>query len=99
MVKHIIIWKLKDMSSEEREERVKLIKEKLEGLQGKIPGMTEIKVNIAHLETSNGDAMLDSTFVDEDALHAYHKNPDHNEVANTYIRPFVETRLCADYIL
>ena len=99
MIKHIIIWKLKDMPAAEKAERVKLIKENLEGLAGKIPGMTEVKVNIAGLDTSNADAMLDSTFEDEEALHAYHKNPDHNKVAYTYIRPFVETRLCVDYVL
>jgi len=97
MIKHIIIWKLKEMPAEEKAEKVKLIKENLEGLAGKIPGMTEVKVNIAGLDTSNADAMLDTTFVDEDALHAYHKNPDHNAVANTYIRPYIETRLCVDY--
>ena len=63
MVKHIILWTLKDMSAEEKE-RVKAgIKEGLEGLQGKIPGMIDIKVNsTGRLETSTVDLMLDSTF-------------------------------------
>ena len=99
MIKHIIIWKLKEMPEEEKNAQLKLIKEKAEELNGKIPGMKELKVNIAGLDTSNGDAMLDSTFEYEEALHAYHKNPEHNAMANTYIRPFVETRLCVDYML
>ena len=39
MVKHIILWQLKDEFSNEEKEKIKCgIKEGLEGLQGKIPG-------------------------------------------------------------
>ena len=45
MVKHIIIWNLKDeLSAEEKKERCRLIKQGLEGLAGKIDGLLEIKV-------------------------------------------------------
>ena len=44
MVKHIILWKLKEEFSEEEKKQIKAgIKEGLEGLAGQIPGMTEIK--------------------------------------------------------
>ena len=47
MVKHIILWTLKDELSVEEKQQVKLgIKECLEGLAGKIQGLVEIKVNI-----------------------------------------------------
>ena len=47
MVKHIILWKLKEEFSEEEKKQIKAgIKEGLEGLAGQIPGMTEIKVRI-----------------------------------------------------
>ena len=40
MVKHIILWTLKDEFSPEEKENIKAgIKEGLEGLQGKIPGL------------------------------------------------------------
>ena len=43
MVKHIILWKLKEEFSEEEKKQIKAgIKEGLEGLAGQIPGMTEI---------------------------------------------------------
>ena len=42
MVKHIILWKLKEMSETEKAERVQIIKEGLEGLSGKIHDMTDI---------------------------------------------------------
>ena len=54
MVKHIILWTLKDeLSAEEKEQVKKGIKEGLEGLAGKIPGMIDIKVNINGLASSN----------------------------------------------
>ena len=98
MVKHVILWKLKaEYSAEEKNEIKQGIKAGLESLAGVIPGLVEIKVNINGLESSNADCMLDSTFVDEAALKAYAVHPAHQEVANTKVRPFVETRLCLDF--
>lgn len=63
MVKHIIIWNLKDeLSAEEKKERCRLIKQGLESLAGKIDGLLEIKVITDILGSSTGDLMLDSTF-------------------------------------
>ena len=98
MVKHMIIWKLK-LTGEELEAQKKLIKNGLEGLAGKIPGMTDIRVQIDNLPTSNGDMMLDSTFESPEALKGYSVHPDHVHVAETYIRPYIATRLCIDYEL
>lgn len=45
MVKHVILWKLKDELAGEEKEQVKAgIKEGLEGLAGQIPGLIEVKV-------------------------------------------------------
>ena len=100
MVKHIILWKLKDEYSAEEKETIKAgIKEGLEGLAGKIPGLLDIRVRTEFLGSAMADAMLDSTFEDEEALKAYAKNPVHNAVADSRIRPHVQTRLSADYIL
>lgn len=97
MVKHIIIWTLKkDFSDAEKREAAQKIKSGLEGLSGKIPGMTEVKVNIDLLTSSSGDVMLDTTFVDEDALKAYQVNPDHLAVA-AYVRSVVSDRKCVDF--
>ncbi len=99
MVKHIIIWSFKDEYSDvQKSEFAKNIKEGLEGLMGKIDGLVEIKVNITPLASANGDLMLDSTFVNEDALKVYQTNPDHLAVAN-YVRSVVDTRKCFDYEL
>ena len=98
MVKHIIIWTLKDSFSEaEKKEIKKNIKSGLEGLKGKIDGLTEIKVQIDRLPSSNGDLMLDSTFTSVEALKAYAVHPAHVEVADTKVRPYTKSRACLDY--
>lgn len=95
MVKHIILWKLKE---EHNSISVKQgIKDGLEGLQGKIPGLVEIAVQIDSLESSNADIMLYSVFEDEDSLKGYGVHPEHVYVADTYVRPFTQTRLCLDF--
>ena len=91
MVKHIILWKLKDeLSSEEKISVIKNIKEQLESLDGKIPGLTEIIVRTEPLASSNADVMLDSTLESEDALKGYQSHPEHVKVADTYVRPYTE---------
>lgn len=98
MVKHVILWQLKDELSGMEMDRVKAgIKEGLESLQGKIPGLVDIKVNIIGLSSSNADLMLDSTFEDEAALKGYAVHPEHVAVANGKVRPYTKTRLCLDY--
>ena len=98
MVKHIILWQLKD-EIENKDEIVKGIKEGLESLAGKIPGLVDIHVNTGALASSNADAMLDSTFVDEEALKGYSGHPEHVAVASTMIRPYYKNRVCLDYEL
>ena len=98
MVKHVILWTLKDELSEiEKADVKKGIKEGLEGLKGVIPGLIDIVVNIDGLPSSNADLMLDSTFEDEEALKAYSINPAHVAVADGKVRPYTKTRTCLDY--
>jgi hypothetical protein len=98
MVKHIILWKLKDELSAEEKVKVKAgIKAGLEGLKGVVPGLEAIVVRTEGLASSNADVMLDSTFTDEAALKGYAVHPAHVEVANTKVRPFTQTRLCLDF--
>lgn len=98
MVKHIILWQLKDeFSTDEKRRIAEDIKQGLEGLAGQIEGLISIKVNIDYLSTSNADVMLDSSFTDFDALKAYATHPLHVAVADGKVRPFTATRVCMDY--
>ncbi len=98
MVRHVIVWTLKDEYSDSEKEEIKAgIKAGLEGLLGKVPGIAEIKVNTGKLASSSGDVMLDSLFESYEALKAYSANPLHVEVADTKVRPFVKIRSSFDY--
>ncbi len=99
MVKHIILWTLKDdFPAEEKLSIMKGIKEGLEGLKGKIPGLTDIEVRFdGRLPSSNADIMLDSTFESAEALKGYSSHPEHVLVANTKVRPFTASRACLDF--
>ena len=99
MVKHIILWKLRsDLSAAQKQEAALAIKQGLEGLKGKVPGLLDIHVQATgQLASSNADIMLDSTLESEEALKGYAVHPAHLAVANGIVRPNTELRTCLDY--
>ena len=98
MVKHIILWNLKDeyTASEKAEIKAK-IKTELEALVGEIPGLLEVKVQTEYLETSNVDLMLDTTLESAEALKNYAVHPKHVYAADTFVRPYTAKRSCIDF--
>ena len=98
MVKHVILWKLKEGLADPATVKTG-IRQGLEGLKGVVPGLLEIVVRTEGLASSNADVMLDSTLASEQALKAYAVHPAHVKVAAERIRPFVQTRLCLDYLV
>ena len=98
MVIHIILWTLKDeFSAEEKEQIKKGIKENLEGLVGKVPGLVSLHIQTEKLPSSTADLMLDSCLESAEALKGYAVHPDHVHAANTFVRPYTATRACLDY--
>lgn len=99
MVKHIILWKLKEELSEQEKNEVKNgIKQGLESLVGKVPGLVEVHVQIdGLLASSNADVMLDSTLESAEALKGYAVHPEHVAVASTKVRPYTAQRTCIDF--
>lgn len=99
MVRHVILWQLKDeLTADEKVIVKKGIKEGLEGLSGRIPGLISIKVETEPLASSNAEVMLDSVFESEEALKGYSVHPEHVKVADEKVRPYTKTRTCMDYI-
>ena len=98
MTHHIILWKLKDELSDSQKAEVKKdIKEGLEGLSGRIPGMLSIKVITEGLLSSNVDLMLDSTFDSPESLKGYAIHPEHVAVADGKVSPYTCGRYCLDF--
>lgn len=99
MVRHIVLWKYKEeLSAEERLRLVEEVKEKLEALKGKIPGLHSIDVITKTLPTgtNNCDFMLDSTFINAEALAVYQNHEEHLKAA-TLVRSITSERICVDY--
>ena len=99
MVKHIVMWKHGDnFTEDEKKEHAKIIKESLEALIGKVPGVISIKVITEPLPTGSGhaDLILDSSFESAEALNNYQVHPEHVKAA-TFVRSVVKDRKCIDY--
>ena len=86
MVKHIILWTLKETDADKKAEILANMKELL-----------EVHVRTNPLASSNAEVMLDTTLENEEMLKGYQKHPAHVEVANTYVRPYTDVRMCMDY--
>lgn len=98
MIKHVILWKIKEDKSEEEKKQIKIgVKSGLEGLRGVVPGLQNISVVTEGLPSSNADIMLDSEFESEEALKNYAVHPAHVKVADENVRPFMEVRMCMDF--
>lgn len=96
MVKHMIIWSLKEDLAEKDAVKAQ-IKEKLEGLLGTIDGLLEMHILTEGFPCSAGDLMMDSTFESKEALEAYQTHPAHQAIANGLVRPNVASRASFDY--
>lgn len=100
MVKHIVIWKLKDFSNgKSKQENALEIKKQLESLNGRMPGMIKLEVGIDFSNTENSsDIVLYSEFESKEALDNYQVHPDHEK-----LKPFVSScrseRRVVDYII
>ncbi len=96
MVKHVILWTLKDECDHEQVK--KDMKQALEALVGVIPGLLVMNIEIHPLPSSNADVMLYSELSDEQALQVYATHPAHVAVADTKVRPFTQTRTVMDFV-
>ncbi|MCO5234418.1 MAG: Dabb family protein [Chitinophagales bacterium] len=95
MIRHIVFWKLKEENKIENAEK---IKELLEGLKDKIPGLLCVRVGINHPDTplDNWDIVLTCDLESVDALNAYQVHPLH-KAAGEFISKVRTNRACVDF--
>ena len=91
MVKHIVLYTLKEGVN--KEEAVAIIKEQLEPLVGKIPGLRHMEIRLAF---AGMDYALYSEFDSKQDLENYAKHPLHL-AAKEHFWHFLDTRVAADY--
>ena len=97
MVKHIVMWKLKEEAhGNSKEKNAQLIKEKLEALNGKIEGLRHLEVGLDFLGGGNFDVVLYSELEKKETLDVYQNHPLHQALL-PFIREAVTDRKAVDY--
>lgn len=98
MIKHIVMWKLKDHAEgADRAANAAELKRRLDTCAGIVPGMLKFEVALAQpgLEATY-DAILYSEFDSKESLDAYINHPTHKAVV-PFIGSVRESRQCMDY--
>lgn len=78
MIKHIVMWKVKGSTPEEKSEGVHRIQAAFHGLVGVIPGLTALEVgaDVSRIDYAC-DVVLYTEFDSQEALDSYASHPDH----------------------
>ncbi len=92
MIRHIVLWKLKDGVSKEDLNKLKEMSENLK----KLDGVVSLDFIIDPLETSTRDLCLHSVFKSKEALDAYQVSPVHLEFG-AFLKTLVCERIAYDY--
>lgn len=100
MLKHIVLWKLKDeVDGLEKSAVAEKIKGMLEALDGKVPGLLSIHVGIdisISQSAQSADIVLLSEFPDQAALDSYQVHPLH-EACKAFIGKAASERRVIDF--
>jgi hypothetical protein len=98
LIKHIVFWRLKESAhGNDKTTNARLIKEQLEALQGKIPGLLKIEVGFDFIQAdTSSDVALYSEMESRAALDAYQVHPLHKAVG-AFIKEAVAERRAVDY--
>ncbi len=98
MVKHIVTWNFLDQATGNNKEiNMRIAKELLEDLKGKVPSIKYIEVglNFNTLDEAK-DVALYCEFEDKAGLEAYQVHEEHQKVA-AFIRSVTKDRAITDY--
>ncbi|APF27793.1 stress responsive A/B Barrel domain protein [Clostridium sporogenes] len=98
MIKHIVMWKLKEFAEgKSKLENANIIKTSLEDLQNRIDEvkLIEVGVNINNSKQAY-DVVLYSEFENLEDLNLYQNHPDHLKVGE-FINKAKDERIVADY--
>jgi hypothetical protein len=98
MIKHVVMWRIKDLDEGyDTKSAIWKMKEKLEALTGKIPGLSSLQVGINQNETAAAyHICLITEHPTMEDLKAYQENPLHLEVG-TFIKEISKERVVVDF--
>jgi len=91
MIRHIVMWKLRDRAD------ATILKERLEALNGRIPGLIQLQVGIDFLQSpQSADLVLVADLENRQALDIYQQHPEHQAVV-PLLKAAAVSRMVADY--
>lgn len=98
MIKHIVMWTLKDTADgTDRATNARKMKDLLEALAGLIPSLKKIEVGIDVFAAAPAcDVILYSEFATRADLDAYQVHPEHLKVV-AFVKQVVAARSVVDY--
>jgi len=98
MIKHIVFWTLKNLENEQsRQQTAAAIKEKIDGMRGRIPGLLHIEGGVDFTRSADScDVALYAELESREALAGYHVHPAH-EAFKAFIGPGRPQRFLIDY--
>ncbi len=96
MVRHIVMWKLKETAEGGTKfDNAAIMKQRLEALVGVIDGL--VSASVSPVGFSEGfNLCLDSTFESKEALAFYQKHPEHQKVRE-FVHSVIENRSACDF--
>ncbi|MFI5323286.1 MAG: Dabb family protein [Thermodesulfobacteriota bacterium] len=98
MIKHIVMWRLKDTAAgASKEQNARKLKESLEALRGVIEEIVTLEVGINFNSSPAAfDVVLYSEFRSGNGLEAYQKHPEHLKIVN-FVGEIRSDRAVVDY--
>ncbi len=98
MIKHIVVWKLKEEAEGKTKiENALMLKRELESLTRKIKEIRKLEVGINFNTVQDAfDLGLVSEFANKNDLEVYQNHPEHQRVAGL-LRRLRESRVVVDY--
>lgn len=99
MIRHIVMWKLKGPTAEDKRLQAEQAREALLGMFGQVPGLTKMEVGIGRVSSEQeADLVLTTTHDSWQALAEYSEHPAH-EPAKKLIGELRVERRVVDYEL
>lgn len=95
MVKHIVLWTLKDEEKKDEDRIIAGFQKRFKALLGVVDGLTAIEVG-KNYNGGDFDMVLNCEFTTKEAQDSYQTNPAHLAIA-TDVRKMVCNRVCVDY--
>lgn len=98
MATHIVMWNFKpEVQAEEKPALLAAMKEHLESLAGRVPGLLKVSFITTPLAGTTHEMALVTTHNREEDIAVYANHPAHVAVADTYVRPYTCDRACLNF--